>query len=161
MSKFPRLFNPSIKTLISLGFGLSGFGMLALPSQAVQQNQTPAERQEISYLYGQAPQPNQPQQGYVVFEQFDNMVVGASYYPRSEFQCFIGTLDGQSDVLSGIALTSLQAEQSQLNIDLSTLHELNTLSENDQRMLATCKQSAVKRQNQLPSQWQKLPSALR
>lgn len=148
------------KTLLALGLGLSAFGSQSVPSQAVQTNQTTAETQEELYLYGQSQQPNQIQQGYVVFEQFGNTVVGASYYPRSEFQCFIGNLNQQSEVVTGVILASMQMEQAPINIDLSPLHQFEQLSQNDQRMLTACKQVAVNRQEQLPAQWQPIPAAL-
>ncbi len=145
--------------LFALGVGLSAFGIQSTPSQAVQPRQAGVE-QQASYLYGQSQQPNQIQQGYVVFEQFGNTVVGASYYPRSEFQCFIGNLNQQSEVVTGVMLASMQMEQAPINIDLSPLHQFEQLSQNDQRMLTACKQVAVNRQEQLPAQWQPIPAAL-
>lgn len=147
-----------ITTVIALSIGISTLGVQALPSQAVQPNPG-TETQDESYLYGQVKQPNQLQQGYIVFEQFGKTVVGASYYPRSEFRCFIGNFNSQSEVVSGVMLASMQTEQTTINIDLSPLHPINTLSQNDQRMLAACKQVAANRQDQLPAQWQSIPSA--
>lgn len=154
--KFP--FHKQIKTVIALSIGISTFSASALPSQAIQPNPA-TETSDESYLYGQVRTPNQLQQGYVVFEQFGKTVVGASYYPRSEFRCFIGRFNPQSEVVSGVMLASMQMEQGTVNIDLSPLHPINTLSENDQRMLETCKQVAASRQDQLPAQWQRVPSA--
>ncbi|KAI9132831.1 hypothetical protein [Acaryochloris sp. CCMEE 5410] len=139
--------------LLALGLGLS---LQAMPGLAVQPNQT---GQEETYLYGQSRKPNQVQQGYVVFEQFGSTVVGASYYPRSEFRCFIGNLNSQSERVTGVMLASMRMEQAPINIDLSPLYPLEQLSQNDQRMLTACKQTAIKRQEQLPDQWQPIPAA--
>ncbi|UJB72144.1 hypothetical protein HRE53_21795 [Acaryochloris sp. 'Moss Beach'] len=144
---------------MALSLGVNMASAQALPSQAVQPNQPMVETSDESYLYGQVKQPNQLQQGYVVFEQFGDTVVGASYYPRSEFRCLIGNFNSKSEALSGVMLAAMQTEQATVNIDLSSLHPINTLSQNDQRLLATCKQVAVNRQDQLPAQWQSVPSA--
>lgn len=146
-------------TVIALSIGISMFGVQAVPGQAIQPSQAVVETSNESHLYGQVKQPDQLQQGYVVFEQFGETVIGASYYPRSEFRCFIGNFNPQSEAVSGVMLASMQTEQTTINIDLSPLHSINTLSDNDQRMLATCKQIAANRQDQLPAQWQSAPSA--
>ncbi|ABW29968.1 hypothetical protein [Acaryochloris marina] len=137
-----------------LAVGL-GFSFQAMPGLAVQ----PSVQAE-SHLYGQSQKPNQLKQGYVVFEQYGNTVVGASYYPRSEFRCFVGNLDPQSEAVTGVMLASMQRSQTPININLSPLHQLDRLSPNDQRMLATCKQAVVNRQQQLPARWQPIPAAL-
>lgn len=139
---------------LSLALGLVS-SLQAMPSLALQ-----PQVQEESHLYGQSQKPNQLRQGYVVFEQYGNTVVGASYYPRSEFRCFVGNLDLQSEAVTGVMLASMQRSQAPININLSSLHQLDQLSPNDQRMLATCKQAVVNRQQQLPAQWQPIPAAL-
>lgn len=141
-----------LPALLALGIG---FNLQALPSVAMQ----PAV-QEASYLYGQSQTPNQLQQGYVVFEQYGTTVVGASYYPRSEFRCFVGNLNSQSEAVTGVMLASMQRSQVPININLSPLHQLDRLSPNDQRMLATCKRNVVNRQDQLPDRWNSIPAAL-
>lgn len=153
MNFLQSLPSKRLPSLFALGLGLS---LQTLPSLAVQQ---PAV-QEASYLYGQSQEPNQLQQGYVVFEQYGTTVVGASYFPRSEFRCFVGNLAPQSEAVNGVMLASMQRSQAPININLSPLHQLDQLSPNDQRILATCKQAAVDRQQQLPAQWQPIPAAL-
>jgi len=142
--------------LLALGVGLSSISLQAIPSLAVQ----PPVQQEESYLYGQSQKPNQMQQGYIVFEQSGNTIVGASYYPHSEFRCFIGHLNPQLETVTGVMLASMQRSQGPINIDLSPLHQLDQLSQNDQRMLTACQQAAVNRQDQLPDRWQPIPAAL-
>jgi len=133
-----------------------------MPSQAVQPNQAAVSEQKELAVYGQAEQPGQLGQGYIVFEQHGNTVLGAYYYPRSEFQCFVGKLNNNTEVVSGVVLSSMQQSHEQMNIGLSSLFELNQPSDNDQRMVADCKQSVVRQiqSNQLPSEWDQLPSAL-
>lgn len=151
-----------LKSLISLGLGVGSLCVLATPSQAVQPSQTAVSEQEELVVYGQAEQPDQLGQGYIVFEQHGDTVLGAYYYPRSEFQCFVGKLNDNTEVVSGVVLSSMQQSHEQMHIGLSSLFELNQPSENDQRMVADCKQSVARQiqSNQLPSGWDQLPSAL-
>lgn len=45
------------------------------------------------YLYGQSSQPEQLGQEYLVFKIHRGRAIGAFYMPRSEFNCFFGSLD--------------------------------------------------------------------
>ncbi|MBE9226737.1 hypothetical protein IQ264_15015 [Phormidium sp. LEGE 05292] len=47
------------------------------------------------YLYGQSAKPEEIGKEYVVFEIRNGRVIGAVYMPRSEFNCFHGTLQAQ------------------------------------------------------------------
>ncbi|MFB2838522.1 hypothetical protein [Floridanema evergladense] len=47
------------------------------------------------YLYGQSAKPEVMGKEYVVFEVRNGRVIGAVYYPRSEFNCFHGTVQAQ------------------------------------------------------------------
>ena len=47
------------------------------------------------YLYGQSAKPEEIGKEYVVFEVRNNRVIGAVYMPRSEFNCFHGTVQAQ------------------------------------------------------------------
>jgi hypothetical protein len=56
--------------------------------------------QENTYLYGQSPEKEQLGLEYLVFKTVDNKVVGAIYFPQSEFNCFYGNLTSQGLELS-------------------------------------------------------------
>lgn len=89
-------------------------------------------------IYGQVPQPNQIQKGYIVYQRFGDQVIGAAYQPRSEFDCFVGDLKNHRldiDFLSPQGQTNYAAQ-----IELSDLHNLNTPSADDKRILNTCLQ---------------------
>jgi hypothetical protein len=107
------------------------------------------------YLYGQAPTPEQVGAAYMVFAVTDRQVVGAFYMPYSSFDCFQGefqpdrlalnivdsydrsvhpysvALDTSSPVASATSGTAVPA-------GLEGFHQIQSISENDQRILATC-----------------------
>jgi hypothetical protein len=109
------------------------------------------------YLYGQSPEAEQIGSSYVVFEVTQNQVVGALYMPSSSFDCFQGELypnqmqlvvansfDQQSypytvAVQHNASLADRQGTVSTAPT-LSGYHSLATVSDNDQRIVALCKQ---------------------
>jgi hypothetical protein len=108
------------------------------------------------YLYGETPEPDQLGASYMVFEVNDNQVMGAFYMPRSSFDCFQGSLAGNQLDLTVINSYDQSAHAVVLNVEsdsyiasagnpiaaparLNGLHNLETVSENDQRILQTCK----------------------
>lgn len=117
---------------------------------------TPTFPADGIYLYGQAPVADQLGMGYVVFESVDQQLVGALYLPQSSFDCFQGQLEGnmmammitnsytQETYPYEIALASEGAIASTANglpapLSLEGFHQLSAPSENDVRMLETCK----------------------
>ena len=119
------------------------------------------------YLYGQSPEPEQIGQEYMVFEVRQGKVIGAFYLPSSEFSCFYGTLQSGKLALmvaNGPAAApypdSVAGQNSQqvatasdrghigngyepiaysYSVALQGYHQLPSVSANDQRILATCK----------------------
>lgn len=89
-------------------------------------------------IYGQVPQPQQMRKGYLVFQQYGDRVIGATYQPLSEFSCFVGELKNHQ--LDINYLSPLGQEPYATQIPLSNLHNLNTPSADDKRMLNTCLQ---------------------
>jgi hypothetical protein len=114
-----------------------------------------------TYLYGQSAEPDQIGQGYFVFEVNKGNVVGALYMPRSSFDCASGSFQGNQLALtvvnsydratnpfsiaiersSTVATVGNPAQQA---ISLEGFHRINTISENDQRILNVCKQDLQK-----------------
>lgn len=115
-------------------------------------------KQDGVYLYGQSPQPNQLGQGYIVFEKRKNQVMGALYMPSSEFSCFQGNVDstgelamtvtapgegGLEEVATANTIPKLDADQPMTyaySVALQDYHKLNTVSDNDRRILQMCNQ---------------------
>lgn len=108
------------------------------------------------YLYGEAEEPNQIGAAYLVFEVNGNQTVGAFYMPRSSFDCFQGEF--QNDHLNlnvvnsytqdvheysvAVETDSYVASTGELDPDTTQLngyHEISTVSDNDYRILETCK----------------------
>lgn len=108
---------------------------LAQPSRS-----TPASSQgEGIYLYGETPQSNQMNKAYVVFQRQNEGVVGAIYSPNSEFDCFTGSQNNKTlNVKSASTGESLLGAA---KINLSKLHQIKTVSANEQRILSACKQA--------------------
>lgn len=108
------------------------------------------------YLYGQSAQPQQIGQGYFVFEVNQGKVVGALYMPRSSFDCAAGSFKGDQLALtvvnsydrstnpfdialernSTVAATGGAAAE---KVNLQGFHRISDISQNDYRLLNTCK----------------------
>ncbi|WP_080807659.1 hypothetical protein [Halomicronema hongdechloris] len=107
------------------------------------------------YLYGQSPTPEELGVGYMVMEAVDQQVIGAFYMPHSSFDCFQGRVDGNELALTitnsytqetypyAISLVSNDAIASTGEglepLSLEGLYRLAQPSDNDMRILATCK----------------------
>lgn len=108
------------------------------------------------YLYGQVPEPGQLGIAYLVFEVSGNNVVGAFYMPHSSFDCFQGEFQANQLALQitdsyeqvtypySIALEhngaiATTGTLTPTPIGLSGFYQLDTISENDHRILNVCK----------------------
>lgn len=128
---------------VTLTLTLGGLGILGEAAQAQQGKSTRsvASIANGTFLYGQNSQPNKLRNEYVVFSHQNGAVVGAVYYPRSEYACFTGSLENKTiDVKSGSADKS---KNTVAKIELSNLHQVGSISPNDQRILSTCKRATV------------------
>ncbi|NJL48341.1 MAG: hypothetical protein HC929_13755 [Leptolyngbyaceae cyanobacterium SM2_5_2] len=109
------------------------------------------------YLFGQVPEPDQVGQGYIVMETTGDRVYGALYYPSSSFDCFQGQVQGNELAMTiinsysqeaypfSIALVADSTVAAQqlpdglTPVSLSGFHAIDTLTDNDLRMLSVCK----------------------
>jgi hypothetical protein len=108
------------------------------------------------YLFGQVPQRDQLGQGYIVLENTGDQVFGALYYPSSSFDCFRGQV--QSGRLAMTVVNSYTQETYPYSIalvadtaiaspyadsleplSLEGFHSINDISDNDLRLLETCR----------------------
>ncbi|MBD2463812.1 hypothetical protein H6G89_22685 [Oscillatoria sp. FACHB-1407] len=109
------------------------------------------------YLYGQSPEAEQIGSTYVVFEVNRDRIVGAFYMPSSSFDCFQGelrpnqmqlTMAASYDQESYPYTVAVQHNASLANSQGSAVatttipgyHSLESVSDNDHTILATCKQ---------------------
>lgn len=109
------------------------------------------------YLFGQASQPDQLGHGYIVLESNGQDIYGALYFPGSSFDCFQGRVENNALAMTitdsysqeiypyAIALvpqSAIATEQmghTTVPLNLDGFHALDHLTENDLRMLNTCK----------------------
>jgi hypothetical protein len=119
-----------------------------------------------TYLYGQASQPGQFGQEYIVFEARQGKVVGAMYMPSSEYACFYGTLNSKqmnltvvnpynqtafSHTIAREQSSQIAAAGGQINLDntydsltyphsvgLEGYQPINQVSDNDKQILSNC-----------------------
>lgn len=136
-------------TLLTLGLILSAGIAKANPVEST--TSIPDGR----YLYGESAQPDQIGQAYLVFEAVDGQVQGAFYMPHSSFDCFSGDLSNQALHLTLVdsydrttwdysipvdrQAVVASADTVQLPMLLQGYHQISTLSDNDARILDTCR----------------------
>ena len=114
----------------------------------------PAVSEHLSngvYLFGEKPLPDQLQTAYMIFEARAGQVVGAFYSPHSSFDCFRGSVENTQLSLAITETYSQEEYAYALNLEdtaiagpggrqfaIEGFHEIETVSENDLRMLNTC-----------------------
>lgn len=160
-------FGVLVACLGAVGFGLEAQAShhqaesaLAAPATSLAQQTSPAAPAFPApgrYLFGQVPEPDQLGQGYMVVESTGDRVYGALYYPSSSFDCFQGQVEGNELAMTvihsysqevypyAIALESdTTVAAGQLSDGLepvspSGFYALETLTDNDLRMLDVCR----------------------
>jgi hypothetical protein len=152
-----RTISAPIQKATQLVAGLSiAVSLMALnaPVQAAQKNI--ANLPNGVYLYGQSAQPEQLGQAYFVFEVRQGKLVGALFMPRSSFDCTYGSVQADKLALTvvnsyeknstnpyAIALerSNVAGNPGAAQIGLEGFQKINKVSENDRRILNTCKAS--------------------
>lgn len=138
------------KVNVAVLTGMSLMAATGLPSMA---SESPLA--DGVYLYGQAPQPEVIGSEYLVFEVENGEAKGAIYLPSSEFNCFTADIDNQGMSLGIVdpfdnavypyeIAINLQGEiagsdRAPLMAELEGYHALETISNNDRRILEICK----------------------
>jgi hypothetical protein len=132
--KLPKIAAFVLVTLSFVGWEVPVVGQLQ-PSGS-----TPARSTADGiYLYGETPQPNQITKAYVVFQHQKGKVIGAIYSPNSEFDCFTGSQ--KNNTLDVKSVNASQAKIETAKINLSKLHQVKTVSANEQRIVSLCQQA--------------------
>lgn len=128
---------------------------VTLPSTTLENASSQPDIPDGTYLYGESPQPDQIGSTYLVFQVKDNQATGALYLPHSSFDCFQGQVQGDRLNLSitnsydhsihtyslPVQIDSYVASAGEAivpSVQLTGYHAITTLSDNDQRILATC-----------------------
>jgi hypothetical protein len=138
----------------SITFGLASLmglnlltGVAAAGTEAL--TVKPSPEQDGMYLYGEASAANQLGKGYFIFQQSGQKIVGAMYYPQSEYTCFTGNRTTTNVHLQPFELgNQLQSGQSQsgqdaLQVSLPQLYKIDQIGVSERQALAACQQEAI------------------
>jgi hypothetical protein len=92
------------------------------------------------HLYGEVSKPNQPGKGYVIFSKAGSQVIGAIYYPQSEFSCFVGK---QADTRLNVNLVESGRASEGVEVRLKPMYAIHTIGSAEASALAVCRQEAA------------------
>jgi hypothetical protein len=121
-----------------------GLNVLAGVAGAETLTVQPGLEQNGIHFYGEAKAANQLGKGYFIFQQSGSKIVGAVYYPQSEYTCFTGNRTATNVHLQPFELGSQpQAEQEMLQVSLPTLYKIDQIGAAERQSLATCQQEAA------------------
>lgn len=96
------------------------------------------------YLYGEVSDPNQPGKGYFIFSKSGSQVVGAIYYPQSEYSCFMGR---QADARLNVNLVESGEHASNgFEVPLNPMYAIAKVGAAEAKALAACQQQAATHQ---------------
>lgn len=148
--RFPQFIN-SVIGLVGATL-LSSLGPVAAFAESV------SPLADGVYLYGQQPVAAQPGSVYMVFEVTGRQTVGAFYMPSSSFDCFYGNISPtrlELTVIDSYEQTShpysiaaqsqptLAAGEAGAEWSISGFTPIDTLSELDENLLATCQTDVI------------------
>jgi len=161
MRNIKQIWSGRFDVVRQLSMAIAGvsltLGMAAISgaSASAAPQKTTATLPDGIYLYGESKTPDEIGKGYFVFESKHGQVVGALYMPLSSFDCAAGsfkqdqlalTVTNSYDRMTNpleIALdrtsTVASSGSATLEVGLQGFHKLDKVTENDQRMLNTCK----------------------
>ena len=146
------MFSPAIKKNIqkigalALGCGSLFISSLSTPQTAMAEGRSQTIASEINSdegisLYGETATPNQIGQGYIIFEKQDDTLIGAFYYPQSEYICFTGRQNqSQLDILS---LPTHQDPLTSFSLELGEMTEVQEIGATEKSTLAACRQDVI------------------
>lgn len=159
-SNWSKLANRINLAAISVALSVGAIAIGEAPAHANPQTQAANASSQVNlpdgvYLYGQSTKPNEIGKGYFVFESKKGQVVGALYMPHSSFDCAEGSVKNEQLALRVVNSYDRAANPFEIAIDRSStvassgspsvgvglqgFYKLDTVTENDQRMLNTCK----------------------
>ena len=139
------MFGTSIKNSLHKTCALAlGCGSLFLAGTVAPQSAIASELTTESgiYLYSETANPNEVGQGYIIFEkQDDNTLIGAFYYPQSEYSCFTGHQN--NDQLEVLSLPNYQDPMTSLSLPLGEMTAVNEIGSAEKSTLAACRQDVI------------------
>jgi hypothetical protein len=131
-----------IKQIALLGtmMGLLGGGVEVHQAIAAESWLTAASNAQVQ-VYGEDEKAEQVGKGYVVFQQLGTKVVGALYYPQSEYSCFVGTRTPSQFNL--VTFEANAQNPQELTIPLSTLRTVGEVGASKRQVLSACFKEAA------------------
>lgn len=143
---------------ITLGLAsLMGLNLLTGVAAAEALTVTPSPEQDGMYLYGEANAANQLGKGYFIFQQSGQKIVGAMYYPQSEYTCFTGNRTATNVRLQPFELGNQPRSgqslsgQDTLQVSLPQLYKIDQIGVSERQALAACQQEAIALQSSRPA----------
>lgn len=113
------------------------------------------------YLYGESLTPNQLGQGYIIFQKQQDKIIGALYFPQSEFTCFQGkltksgelamivrTFPGEVGTMEVATISTIpKNNENELttypySVTLQDYYRLSSVSSHDREILQICQQGS-------------------
>jgi hypothetical protein len=138
-------------TRSALASSVLGFGLLIAPGIAAEG--PVAEHRTVTasgdrttgadgiHFYGEVSKPNQPGKGYVIFSKNGSQVIGAIYYPQSEYSCFIGR---QAETQLNVTLVESGHASAGVEVPLNPMYAIDTIGSAEARALSVCRQEAAR-----------------
>jgi hypothetical protein len=93
------------------------------------------------YLYGEVSKPDQPGKGYFIFSKTGSQVVGAIYYPHSEYSCFMGRQDNAR--LDVKLVESGEHASPVFEVPLNPMYAIAKIGSAEAKALSACRQEAM------------------
>jgi hypothetical protein len=122
--------------------GLVGLNLVAGLAAIGNDMVKPVLAQDGVYLYGEVNTTNQLGKGYVIFQRFGQRIVGALYYPQSEYTCFTGTLSATNVQLQPFEAGDPSASRQNIQVALPSLHQIANVGPSERETLALCQKEA-------------------
>ncbi len=147
MNLIPKIY-PSNKLKLqrtvvgaAIALSLGSVGAMGVAQAQLAESSGSGSSDSKIQLYGETPQPEQMQKGYVVFSNQNGRVVGAFYSPRSEFTCFTGSQDSKSLDIKPVSPEGIKNPE--VKVQLEDLHRIQTVTPNDQQIVSACQQTVA------------------
>jgi hypothetical protein len=143
------------KKMWSIAIGLAslmGLNLLTGTAGAETLTAKPAPEQDGIHLYGEANAANQLGKGYFIFQQSGQKIVGAVYYPQSEYTCFTGKRTATNVHLQPFEVGNEPLSgQDALQVSLPKLYRIDSIGVPERQALAACQQEVTAHQSSRPA----------
>ena len=145
-SKLQATLSASIGCAMLLG---NVIGITPNAVAAEETSTTTSSLEDGNYLFGEAAQSNEVGKGYVVFSKKGQRVVGALYYPRSEFSCFVGNVNGER--LDVTAFGPYDQQSAYVEVPLTAMYQIQSIGASETGSLTDCHQEIAELESQQPT----------